>query len=145
MIQYRITFKDLGGGAPAPECGTSSSLDIDIDDGVPKKDSKTIEVIDVYASSGTTGPFVLDGDDGSVDDKIEDVTMSSNGASAGGCCWSRNAAGNLELEFSFPATNDVSQIWSFAAHTPPLALKVRVKRQSSPNTGDCARWADITV
>lgn len=126
-------------------CGSGSTLSIDLVDGVPKFNNQTIAGIDVYASGGTSGPFVLDADDGAVDDVIEDVVFKSKGSSFGGCCWSRNAAGHLEFEFSLPVANDVTQIFSFSAHTPPLALKVRVKRQSSGNTGNCTTWPDITV
>jgi hypothetical protein len=153
MIQHKVTFtKNSDGTIPPPVCGDGVPPTITLRYGVPKLNGYVIEKIFVYYSEQTTGDFMLDCEDETGDAfvRLADVKVTPQLApievwpSQGGFRWERNATGHLLLHFTppehplFGAAHD----WTFNAYTPPVVLKIKIKRQDEAFTAAtaCADW-----
>jgi hypothetical protein len=146
MTQYKIVFKNT---STPPQCGTGD-LTIQLVDGVPEVSGNTIKQIFVYYASTDSGEYQVTCEDGPIDDHIVlayvATTQATDGSwpSSGGCRWERNVTGHLVLKFTPPeaACVGAKQTWSFDPTTPPVQLKITIKRQTGANSGSCTTWAD---
>ncbi len=150
MYQFKVKFGATSTGIPAPICSSGTILYIDLVDGYPKYTvngvSLDVAEFEVFVSEGTTGAFTIVGDDGSSNDEVDQaILLAAPPTDTGTVTPTRDTRDNLVLAFTPPANEGTVHIWTFGTDTPAVVLKVKVKRQQSPNSGDCSTWPSITI